>query len=493
MKYGFRESDSPVVPTKSSNKAVKTVAEKMEERGLTKGNSSEQNICRTQGRESMKSALKRVRQAAKRDKELKFTALFHHIYNMDTLREAYYGIKRNASVGIDDKTWREYGNNLEENLKKLSEKLKRGAYQAKPVLRVYIPKVDGSKRPIGILVLEDKIVQRAAVIVLNMIYETDFLGFSYGFRPGRSPHSALDALSYGIKTKKINWILDADISNYFNNINHEWLIKFLEYRIADRRIIRLIKKWLKAGVLEEKRLTQNTAGTQQGGSISPLLANIYLHYVFDLWVHKWREKKSRGDIIFIRFADDVIAGFQYKSDAELFLQHLKLRLQKFCLELHQEKTCLIEFGRYAEERRNERGQGKPKTFYFLGFTHICGKCRNGRFKIIRKTSKKKLRAKLKEIRVQLRWHLHSPIREVGKWLRSVFQGHMNYFAVPGNNRAITTFRYNISKLWFRSLKRRSDKHRLNWEKMSEIIERWIPRSRILHPYPDERFARQHLR
>lgn len=493
MINGLRESDSPVLPAKFSNKTMKVVAEKMEGRGLTKGNLPEQNICRTQSRVSMQSALKRIREAAKRDKELKFTSLYHHIYNVDVLREAYYGIKRNACAGVDGETWREYGKNLEENLQELSNRLKSGAYRANIVLRVYIPKVDGNQRPIGVLVLEDKVVQRAAVIVLNMVYETDFLGFSYGFRPGKNPHRALDSLSVGIKRKKINWIVDADIRNYFSSINHEWLIKFVEHRISDRRVVRLIKKWLKAEVLEENRITQNEAGTQQGGSISPLLANMYLHYVYDLWAQKWREKKSQGDVIVVRFADDIIMGFENKSDADLFLEHLKLRFQKFNLALHPDKTRLIEFGRYAEERRGRRGQGRPESFNFLGFTHICGKNREGKFKIIRKTMKKKLRVKLKEIKLELRRRLHSSVKDVGEWLRTVVQGHMNYFAVPGNSSDIGRFRYSISGLWFRTLKRRSDRHRMNWERMGKIRDRWLPSVRIIHPYPEERFERQHPR
>lgn len=469
------------------------MAEKMERRGLTKGNSSKQNICRTQSRESMQSALNRIRQVAKSDKEVKFTALYHHIYNIDNLREAYYGIKRNACPGVDGETWREYGRKLEENLQELSNRLKSGAYRANLVLRVYIPKVDGKQRPIGILVLEEKVVQRSAVMVLNMIYETDFLGFSYGFRPERNPHKALDALSYGLKGKKINWIIDADISNYFNNINHEWLIKFLEHRITDQRVKRLIKKWLKAEVLEGNSLIENKAGTQQGGSISPLLANMYLHYVFDIWVQKWREKKAKGDVIVVRFADDIVMGFQHKSEADLFLKHLQLRFQKFYLEIHPDKTRMIEFGRFAEERRSKRGRGKPETFNFLGFTHICGKSSDGKFKIIRKTMKKKLRVKLKEIKKELWRRLHHSIKDVGKWLHSVVQGHMNYYAVPENSSGIEIFRFGIGRLWFQTLKRRSEKHRLNWKRMRKIIDCWLPRSRILHPYPEERFVRQHLR
>lgn len=491
--HGLRESDSPIVPAKLPNEADKTVEEEVEERGLTKGNSSKQNISRTQGRISMQHELERVRQAAKKNKELRLNALYHHVYNINTLREAYYSIRKYAAKGVDGVTWSDYGKNLEENLKSLSMRLKNGAYRAKPSLRVYVPKTDGTKRPIGIMALEDKIVQRATTEVLNKIYESDFCGFSYGFRPGKGPHNALDALCVGIEKKKINWILDADICSYFDSINHEWLIRFLEHRVSDQRIIRLIKKWIKAGILENNKITQSEVGTCQGGGISPLLANIYLHYVFDLWVHKWRERKAHGEVIVIRFADDIIMGFQYKSDAELFLKHLALRFQKFNLKLHSTKTRLVEFGRYAEERRRKRGKGKPETFTFLGFTHICGKTRQGEYKIMRHTKAKKLRLKLKEIKIQLRKRLHLPVRETAKWLQLVYRGHINYFAVPGNIMALQQFRFRLGWIWCRSLRRRSQKHRLTWERMKKLMNQWLPVPRILHPHPSERFARQYLR
>src|SRR5438876_280625 len=388
MMDGRGKSDSPVVPEKSPNKTGQPVAEGTEGRGLAKGNLPQQNASRTPSRKDAPSALERVRQAAGKDKKLRFTALLHHIYNLETLRMAYFRLKKEAAPGMDGETWRHYGEKLEENLQDLSERLKRGAYRAKPVRRVYIPKADGRQRPLGVTALEDKIVQRAAVEVLNAIYETDFLGFSYGFRPGRSQHQALDALYTGLLTRKVNWVLDLDIKGFFDGISHEWLVKFLEHRIADRRVVRLIQKWLNAGVLEDGRRTRSEEGTPQGGSISPLLANVYLHYAFDLWAQRWRKTQASGAVIVVRYADDFIVGFQEKSDAERFWVELAERFRKFRLELHPEKTRLLEFGPYAAENRTKRGLGKPETFDFLGFTHICGKKRSGRFTVVRQTIRK---------------------------------------------------------------------------------------------------------
>ena len=355
----------------------------MEGRGLAKGNLHQQNVSWTPSQKNAPSALERARQAA-RHKKLRFTALLHHVYNTGTLGMAYFNLKKEAAPGVDGETWRHYGENLEENLQGLSGRLKRGAYRAKPVRRVYIPKADGRQRPLGVTALEDKIVQRAAVEVLNAIYETDFLGFSYGFRPRRSQHQALDALYTGLLTRKVNWVLDLDIRSFFDKVNHGWMIKFIEHRIADRRVVRLIQKWLKAGVLEDGKRIQTEEGTPQGGSASPLLANVYLHYVFDLWVQAWRRKRAHGDMIVVRYADDVVLGFQIKSDAEQFRAELAERLRKFCLELHPAKTRLLEFGPYAAANRKLREEGKPETFNFLGFTHICVKKRsNGRFTVLR--------------------------------------------------------------------------------------------------------------
>ena len=460
----------------------------MEERRLAEGNRSEQNATRTQSRTNAHSALGRVRQATKKDKKQRFTALFHHVYTVDQLRTAYYGIKRNAAAGIDGETWQHYGENLEGNLKDLSEKLKRGAYRVKPVNRCYIPKPDGSKRPIGVPVLEDKIVQRAVVEVLNAIYEQVFIGYSYGFRPKRSQHQALDALYVAIMRKKVNWVLDLDIRAFFDTLNHEWLVKFIEHRIADRRIVRLIQKWVRAGVLEEGKRIYSETGTVQGGSISPLLANIYLHYVFDLWVQQWRKRQARGDVIVVRFADDCVVGFQYRHEAERFLTELCERFTKFGLELHSQKTRLIEFGRYAAQNRKRRVQKKPETFNFLGFTHICGKTRRGRFTVLRKTMRKKWQPKLKEVYSELRLRLHDPIPLQGAYLRSVVGGHIRYYGVPMNGPSLSAFRKAICRMWLKVLRRRSHKHKLTWERMERLIAKWIPLARICHPYPLVRFG-----
>lgn len=433
---------------------------------------------------NLPSAMERIRQAACRDKQLRFTTLWHHVYDIEHLRGAYFSLKRTAAPGVDGETWRHYGEQLEEKLQELSDRLKRGAYRAKPVKRAYIPKPDGRQRPLGVTTLEDKIVQRATVEVLNAIYETDFLGFSYGFRPGRSPHDALNSLSAGIMTRKVSWVLDADIRGYFDAISHEWLVKFIEHRIADRRVIRHIKKWLNAGVLEDGSRTYSEEGVPQGGSVSPMLANVYLHYVFDLWVERWRHRQAAGDVIVVRFCDDFVVGFQYQQDAVGFLEALKKRLRKFNLNLHEDKTRLIEFGRFAVQNRKRQGKGKPETFDFLGFTHICGKTRKGKFAVLRYTIAKRMRAKLMEIKDELRRRLHWPVPIVGKWLRVVLLGHYRYYGVPGNFRKIGAFKYHLSLLWFRTLRRRSQRYRLIWERMSRLINRWLPRPRICHTYPD---------
>ena len=436
----------------------------------------------------LSSTLERIRQAARRDGKMQFTALLHHIYNPDMLREAYFRLKREAAPGVDGQTWRAYGEALEENLQDLSARLKRGAYRARPVRRVYIPKTDGRQRPLGVPVLEDKIVQRAAVEVLNTIYETDFLDFSYGFRPGRSQHNALDALYTGLLTKKVNWVLDADIRGFFDAIDHGWLVKFVEHRIADRRVVRLIQKWLNAGVLEDGARTRSEEGAPQGGSASPMLANVYLHYVFDLWVQWWRTTQARGDVIVVRYADDFAVGFQHKSEAERFLAALRERFRKFCLELHPDKTRLLEFGPFADENRRRDGRGKPETFDFLGFTHICGKKRNGRYTVLRQTMRKRLQAKLNEVKAELRHRWHDPIPEVGQWLRSVVSGHIRYYGVPMNGRALSVFRYRVGWLWQRALSRRSQTGRVSWKRMRRLIETWLPPARVCHPYPLRRMG-----
>jgi RNA-directed DNA polymerase len=484
-----RKSDRPEVPGKSPNKAERLAAEEMEGRGLAKGNLREQNAFRTQRRSDALSALERVRQAAHKDRKTKFTALLHHIYNPDMLETAYLALKREAAPGVDGETWRHYGQALESNLQDLSDRLKRGAYRAKPVRRVYIPKADGRQRPLGVTALEDKIVQRATVEVLNAIYETDFLGFSYGFRPGRSQHQALDALYVGLLTRKVNWVLDLDIRGFFDAIDHGWLVKFIEHRIADRRVVRLIQKWLNAGVLEDGKRTLVQEGTPQGGSASPLLANVYLHYAFDLWVQAWRKKRAHGDVIVVRFADDIVLGFQSEMDAKRFRGELEERFRKFKLELHPDKTRLIEFGPFAADNRRRRGEGKPETFAFLGFTHICAKKRsNGRFTVLRQTIRKRLQAKLSEVKAELRRRRHDPIPEQGRWLHSVVGGHIRYYGVPMNSPALFTFRYQVGHLWHRALSRRSQNGRVRWDRMSRLIDRWLPPARVCHPYPLRRLG-----
>ena len=483
-----RESDSPEVPAKFPNNAGQPAAEGMEGRGLAKGNLRQQNAHRTPCRESAPSELERVRQAAKKDRKTRFTALLHHVYNIETLRDAYLRLKRDAAPGVDGQTWRDYGEALDPNLQDLSDRLKRGAYHAKPVRRTYIPKADGRQRPLGVTAIEDKIVQRATVEVLNAIYEVDFLDFSHGFRPGRSQHDALDALYEGIRTRKVRWVLDSDISGFFDAISHEWLVKFVEHRIADRRVVRLIQKWLNAGVLEDGKRIWSETGTPQGGSASPLLANIYLHYVFDLWVQWWRKTQARGEVIVVRFADDIIMGFQLESDAERFLKQLRERFAKFALELHPEKTRLLEFGRFAAENRCKAGRGKPETFDFLGFTHICGKKRNGRFVVVRQTIRKRFQAKLSEVKAELRQRWHDPIPEVGRWLGSVVRGHVRYYGVPMNSRAISLFRFAVGRLWHRALERRSQKGHVAWTRMQRITDRWLPAAKVCHPYPRMRLC-----
>jgi RNA-directed DNA polymerase len=457
-----------------------------EGRGLPKGNTARETRPGPSAGLGVSSDLDRVRQVARRDRDVRFTALLHHV-TVDRLREAYRAIRPDAAAGVDGVTWRDYGTDLEANLRDLHARVQRGAYRARPTRRAYVPKPDGRLRPLGIAALEDKILQRALAEVLNAIYECDFLGFSYGFRPGRRPHDALDALAVAIERKKVNWVLDADIRNYFTSLDQSWLLKFLEHRIADRRVLRLIQKWLKAGVIEEGEWSETVEGTAQGASVSPLLGNVYLHYVFDLWADQWRRRHAHGDVVFVRFADDYVAGFQHRQDAERFLADLRERFAKFALELAPEKTRLIEFGRYAAERRQERGLRKPETFTFLGLTHICAKDRHGRFKLKRTTSKKKMRAKLQHVKGEMRRRMHHPIPEQGHWLTRVLSGHYNYYAVPDNTAALRGFRRRVIRHWRHALQRRSQKGRITWERMDRLAARWLPQPRILHPWPNARF------
>ena len=492
---GHGESDRVVVPGKLPNKEeeaggdpVVESAEEVEERTLAKENSRQQNTHRTQSRKRVHSALARIRRAAEEDRGRRFTALLHHVYAVDTLREAYLSLKRGAAPGVDRVTWEEYGEGLKERLEDLSERLRRGAYRARPVRRVNIPKPDGRQRALGITVVEDKVVQTAVKKVLNEIYEVDFVGFSYGFRRGRSQHDALDAVCVGIERRRVRWVLDADIRGFFDAIDHEWLVKFIEHRIADERVVRLIQKWLKAGVLSDGKRVRSEQGTPQGGCISPLLANIYLHYVLDVWVHRWRRTECRGDVIIVRYADDFVMGFEHRHEAEACLEALRKRLGQFGLELHPDKTRLIEFGRHTIDRGTGGGSGSAGTFDFLGFTHISARGRSGKFRVERRTMKKRMRSKLAEVKRELRWRMHDPVPEVGKWLRSVVKGHLMYYGVPLNSRALRQFSWRVTWLWHRTLNRRSEKGYVTWERMERYIDRWIPPVRICHPYPSQRLG-----
>jgi len=477
---------------KPTNKAEQSAAESVERRAKAKGNASQQSTCRAQDRISVTQALERVRKVARERKKEKFTSLLHHI-SPELLGDAFGELKQNAAPGVDGLTCEAYEADLERKLEDLHSRVHRGAYRATPSRRVYIPKPDGRQRPLAVAALEDKIVQRATATVLNAIYEEDFLGFSYGFRPGRSAHDAMDALVVGITSTKVNFILDADIRSFFDTVSQDWLIRFLEHRIGDPRIIRLIRKWLKAGVLEDGVVTVSDRGTGQGAVISPLLANVYLHYVLDLWVERWRRREATGDMIIVRYADDFIVGFQHESDARRFLDALRERLGKFALSLHSEKTRLIEFGRFAAENRKRRGLGKPETFNFLGFSFICSRTRRDKFQIKRKSRRDRMRAKLKEVKDELRRRMHQPIPVQGKWLAQVVFGYFNYHAVPTNIRALSAFRHHVGNLWRRTLMRRSDRDAMTFERMKRLVDDWLPPTRILHPWPVARFAVRHPR
>jgi len=492
MMNGREKSDPAIVAVKPTNKAGRPAAEPVEPRAGTEGNADQQSTHRAQNRVRVSKALDRVRQAARQRKGERFTALLHHL-DLACLREAFHALKRNAAPGADGVTWADYEADLERKLQDLHDRVHRGAYRAQPSRRVYIPKADGRQRPLAVASLEDKLVQRATLMVLNAIYEEDFLGFSYGFRPGRGQHDALDAVAVGIETAKVNWIVDADIRSFFDTVDQEWLVRFVEHRVGDRRIIRLIRKWLKAGVLEDGAVTKSETGTGQGSVISPLLANIYLHYVFDLWAEQWRRREAKGGMMVVRYADDLVLGFQREADARRFLEAMRERMAVFQLSLHPDKTRLIEFGRFAASNRAERGLGKPETFDFLGFTHICGRRQKGGFQLMRTSQRKRVRAKLQEIKEELRQRMHQSVPEQGLWLKQVVAGFFAYHAVPTNNRSIEAFRYHVSDLWRRSLKRRGQKDRTTWERMTKIADAWLPKPRVLHPWPKQRFAVKHSR
>ena len=492
MMNGSERSDSAIRAKKPANKVGKPAAEWVEQRAGTEGNTGQPHTCRAQNRNRVSQGLDRVRMAARQRKKERFTALLHHV-SVELLRESFLALKRQAAPGVDGLTWKDYEADGENNLHDLHARVHSGAYRALPVRRRFIPKPGGKQRPLGIAALEDKIVQRALVTVLNAIYEEDFLGFSYGFRPGRNQHDAMDALTVAICDTPVNCILDADIRGFFDSVNHEWLVRFLKHRIGDGRVIRLVQKWLKAGVLEEGQWSVSEAGTPQGAVASPLLANVYLHYVFDLWAKQWRRREATGNVIVVRYADDIVVGFEHEADARHFWDAMRTRFEQFALELHGEKTRLLEFGRCAAARRRRRGLGKPETFTFLGFTFICGTSRRGAFQLQRKTRGDRMRAKLREIKEQLRRRMHDAIPDQGRWLKAVVTGFFAYHAVPTNARALSAFRHHVTDLWRRTLRRRSQKDGLTWNRMTQLAAAWLPPPRILHPWPDQRFAVKHPR
>ncbi len=476
--HGPEESDSVIV-------AVKPRTE-------TKGNADQQSTRRAQDRASVSQALERVRQAARQRKKERFTSLLHHV-DPAMLRTAFYAMKRDAAPGVDGMTWETYEQDLDRRIETLHARVQAGTYRALPSRRSYIPKEDGSKRPLAVAALEDKIVQRAVAAVLSAIHEEDFLGFSYGFRPNRSQHDALDAMIVGISSKKVNYILDADIRSFFTEVSQQWVVRFLEHRIGDKRIIRLVQKWLRSGILEDGIVTIEEKGTGQGSVISPLLSNIYLHYVFDLWAERWRRREATGDMIMVRYADDTVVGFQHESDARRFRDAMRDRLREFSLSLHPEKTRLIEFGRFAAQNCKRRGRSKPETFKFLGFVLICDKSRRGDFRIRRKSRRDRMCAKLREIKEGLRHRMHRPIPETGKWLAQIVAGYFAYHAVPTNSPALSAFRYHVLVLWHRQLCRRSQRARVLWTRMTKLADEFLPPPRVLHPWPSVRFAVRHPR
>jgi len=492
MMHGREKSDPVVVAAKPTNKAEQSAAEPVEPRTGTKGIAGQQSMRRAQDRGSVSQALSRVRNVAKQGKKEKFTTLFHHL-DAAMLRTAFFALKKDAAPGVDELTWEAYEADLDPRIDDLHARLHRGAYRAQPARRRFIPKPDGSQRPLAVTALEDKIVQRATAAVLSAIYEEEFLGFSYGFRPKRSQHDALDALMVGIAGTKVNFVLDADIRSFFNEVSQDWLVRFVQHRIGDPRIVRLIQKWLKVGVLEDGETVVSEKGTGQGSVISPLLANIYLHYTFDLWADRWRRREATGNMVMVRYADDIIIGFEHETDARRFWDEMRERLREFSLSLHPVKTRLIEFGRHAADNRKRRGLSKPETFTFLGFTMICGKSRRGRFLLKRKTRRDRMRAKLQEIKEAVLRQRHQPIPIQGEWLRKVVAGFFAYHAVPTNGPAISAFRYCVITFWHKALRRRSQKDKMTWPRMTKLANDWLPMPRILHPWPSERFAVKHPR
>ena len=490
----MEKSDPGILPLTAGNEGPQGPEDACEGRAGTERKTGSQSTCRTQSRESVSQAADRIRQAIQRNGKERLTALLHHV-TVETLRAAYFGLQKAAAAGVDGVKWEEYGEGLEERLLDLHRGVHTGGYRALPVRRVEIPKPDGRTRPLGIAALEDKVLQKGVVdCILTPIYEAEFLGFSYGFRPGRGAHDALDALAYGIEKRKVNWIADADIRGFFDAIDRGWMIRFLEHRIGDKRLIRLIAKWLNAGVMDDGTWTDTVSGTPQGAIVSPVLANAYLHYVLDLWFHrKWRPNAPEGEAISVRYADDFVVGFQYKRDAERFLRDLKERMNSFRLELHPDKTRLVEFGRFAAANRKQAGQGKPETFDFLGFTHYCKKSSKGYFGVGRKPVAKRMTRTLHRIGETLRKRRHHDPREVGRWLGRVLNGWLNYYAVPGSTRYLRNFVQRLRKLWLAAMRRRSQKDRTTWSRLASLVERYWPKVQLRHPQPTKRFAVKHSR
>ena len=481
-------------PGKVANKGAQAPAEPLEGRAGIERNPGGRSTDHTQWWGPVSQGAERIRQFIEREPKEKLTALLHHI-TTDTLRKAYHGLKPGSAAGVDGMTWTEYGQGLEERLLDLHRRVQAGAYRATPSRRVNIPKPDGGTRPLGVAALEDKVVQKAVVDnILTPIYEAVFLGFSYGFRPGRGAHNALDAIAVGIERRKINWILDADVTKFFDRIDRAKLLELLGKRIGDKRLLRLIGKWLRAGVMEDGQWFDTGRGTPQGSVISPVLANVVLHYVLDEWVHRtWRPEEARGEMIIVRYADDFVLGFQHRSDAERFLREATARFAAYGLTMHPDKTRLIEFGRYAAANRRERGQGRPETFDFLGFTHYCRSTKKGRFGIGRKPIAKRMNRKLKAIQQALHRRQHEDIVRTAQWLGQVLNGWLNYYAVPTSGPHLSRFRHYLLGHWMRSLRRRSQRDRFPWERLRALSERYWPRNRLRHPWPDQRLVVMHSR
>ena len=458
---------------------------------MTEENIGETICDRTQCRNIAMSRLAGVREVAIRERKLTFTALMHQV-TPELLVTSFYQLKKQAARGVDGISWSEYEEGLETRVSDLHRRIQSGRYKPQPARRVYIPKGNGELRPLSIQCVEDKVAQQAVSMLLGQIYETDFMGFSYGFRPNRSQHDALDALTFGIVKRKVNWVLDLDIRKFFDTVEHEWLIRMLQHRVKDSRLLKLIVRWIKVGFVDDVgRRHPAHFGVPQGSVISPLLSNIYLHYVFDLWSNKWRADNAQGDIVIIRYADDAVLGFQNKWDANRYQAQLIERLAKFGLSLNTDKTRLIRFGRFASAQRAKYGAGKPESFEFLGFTHYCSRKRNGDFMVGRITSRKRLVTQIKAVQVELRRRLHMPPRQTLAWLVRVLRGHANYYSVPGNIVRVSEFRQQLVKRWYKLLRRRSQRTSVNWSWFGPWVTSNLPKVRVVHPFPEERFYAKH--